>query len=201
MSATYPVKVTNFLAYVASGSVGGAALATTCVRAGAIARAGPGGFPQCLYMNGVPRGPSYLCALLICSFLGTTCADGLVQREVFLLKEVLNGVAVQEAFNYLVSKCSFKCKEQSISCKSGQLPEADEEVIKRLARLLYIRGGRTCVSPSTYCWMAVVISFTLLLAEAKVLYNSDCLVGETQGERLYQFGLYQFGSTLFVEAR
>ena len=42
----------------------------------------------------------------------------------------------------------------------------------------------------------MVMSFTLLLAEAKVLYNSDCLEGETQGERLYQFG-----STLFVEAR
>ena len=81
-----------------------------------------GGFLQCLYMNGVPRGPSYLCALLLCSFLGTTCADGLVQREVFLLKEVLNGVAVQEAFNYLVLKCSFECKEQSISCKSWPTP-------------------------------------------------------------------------------
>ena len=84
-STTYPVKVTNFLAYVASGSVGGAALVTTCVKAGATAGAGPGGFPQCLYVNGVPRGFSYLCSSLICSFLGTTCADGLVQREVFLL--------------------------------------------------------------------------------------------------------------------
>ena len=40
------------------------------------------------------------------------------------------------------------------------------------------------------------MSFMLLLAEAKVVDNSDCLAGEAQGERLYQFG-----STLFVEAR
>ena len=103
---TYPVKVTNFLAYVASDSVGGAVLATTSVKAGATAGAGPGGFQQCLYLNGVPRGPSYLCSLLLCSFLG------------------------------------------------------------------------------------------LLLTEAKILDNSDCLTGETQNEHLYQFG-----STLFVEAR
>ena len=143
----------NFLAYVASGSVGGVALATTCVKAGATAGAGPGGFPQCLYMNGVSRGPSYLCSLLICSFLGTTCADGLVQREVFLLKEVLNVVAIQEAFNYLVSKCSFKCKEPSISCKSGQLPEADKEVVKRLARLLYAAAEHASFLPSTVGWL------------------------------------------------
>ena len=39
---------------------------------------------------------------------------------------------------------------------------------------------------------------TLVLAEAKVLNNSDCLAGETQGERLY---IPLFGSVLFVEAR
>ena len=41
---------------------------------GATASVGPGGFPQCLYMNGVPRGSSYLCLLLLCSFLGLLLA-------------------------------------------------------------------------------------------------------------------------------
>ena len=41
----------------------------------AIARAGPGGFPQCLYLNWVPRGSSYLYSLLLCSFLGLLLAE------------------------------------------------------------------------------------------------------------------------------
>ena len=40
---THPTKVANFLAYVACGIVGSAALATSCVKAGATARAGSGG--------------------------------------------------------------------------------------------------------------------------------------------------------------
>ena len=100
---------------------------------------------------------------------------------------------------YLVSNVLLSAKSRAEVASLGKLPEADVEVVERLTVLLYgTRRQNVCLSTDslmwtfTYCWMAVTMSFTLPLAEVKVLDNSDCLARETQGEHLY---------LLFVEAR
>ena len=86
--------------------------------------------------------------------LSTAGVDGLVQSEVFLLKEVFDGVSDEEAFDDLIADALLGAV---VGAGLGQLPKADEEVVEGFSGLLYAAAERA----SLYGLVDVALDVTL----------------------------------------
>ena len=176
---------------------GGAALATPFMEAGTTARAGPtrvgswrGGLsPEGLDVHGLAWGVGHLGSLFFSGLLSTAGVDGLVQSEVFLLKEVFDGVSDEEAFDDLIADALLGAVVGAELAGLGELPKADEEVVEGFSGLLYAVAERASLYGLVAVALDVMLNYrndlchfaSLIITEAKVLDDGHSLTRETQG--------------------
>ena len=131
-------------------------------------------------------GVGHLGSLFFSGLLSTAGVDGLVQSEVFLLKEVFDGVSDEEAFDDLIADALLGAVVGAELAGLGQLPKADEEVVECFSGLLYAAAERAslyglALDVTLNCRNDLCHFASLIITEAKVLNDGHSFTRETQG--------------------
>ena len=142
-------------------------------------------------------GGSHLCPLPLRSLLSSACGDGFIQNEV-LLQKVFNCIYIEKAFDDFNSDVLLSTVIRAEFASFGQLPKADQKVVKCFSRLLNVAAE----CPSLYQFVNLTFHValngrsylchagSLHVGKAKVLDYCHRLTRKTQSKHLHLFSCH-----------